>query len=154
MPSYFLRDRAIVRLSATSPDENVGTFLQGLVTNDVERDIPVYAALLSPQGKVLFDFFVEPAYVPIATAKSEVQISPLRWLLPRWWRKADAKLFEPTYEKSGDFLIDCEASQAEALVRRLSMYRLRKRISIKIEPTLGVWWEPNGHKVRSKSTRW
>lgn len=141
MPSYFLRDRAIIRLSPTSAEEDVGAFLQGLVTNDVEQDVCVYTALLSPQGKVLFDFFVEPEYVRIATAKSEVQSSPLSWLLPRWWRKADAKLFEPAYEKSGDFLIDCEASQAEALIRRLSLYRLRKAIAIQLDPTLGVWWD-------------
>lgn len=37
------------------------SFLQGLVTNDVERlapENPLYAALLSPQGKILFDFFI------------------------------------------------------------------------------------------------
>jgi len=33
-------------------------FLQGLVTNDVEQDGLVYAALLSPQGKYLADFFL------------------------------------------------------------------------------------------------
>ncbi|MGF1503029.1 MAG: hypothetical protein ACFBSD_14550, partial [Paracoccaceae bacterium] len=35
--------------------------LQGVVTNDVTRAAPeraVYAALLTPQGKYLFDFFV------------------------------------------------------------------------------------------------
>lgn len=33
-------------------------FLQGLVTNDVEQDGLVYAALLTPQGKYLADFFL------------------------------------------------------------------------------------------------
>lgn len=33
-------------------------FLQDLVTNDVSRDGLIYAALLTPQGKYLFDFFV------------------------------------------------------------------------------------------------
>ena len=38
------------------------TFLQGLITNDVAgaQEGMVYAALLSPQGKYLFDFFVFP----------------------------------------------------------------------------------------------
>ena len=38
-------------------------FLQGLVTNDVDKlkDGLVYAALLSPQGKYLADFFLVPA---------------------------------------------------------------------------------------------
>ena len=49
-------DRAVLR--ADGPE--VRDFLQGLVTNDVRRlDAgPVYAALLSPQGKYLFDFFL------------------------------------------------------------------------------------------------
>jgi folate-binding protein YgfZ len=51
-------DRAVLRVSG--PDAR--DFLQGLVTNDVRRlDAgPVYAALLSPQGKYLFDFFLVP----------------------------------------------------------------------------------------------
>ena len=39
-----------------------------------------------------------------------------------------------------DILIDCEADQAEALVRRLSMYRLRRKIAIAVDPALGVFW--------------
>ncbi|MEN3950839.1 folate-binding protein [Iodidimonas sp. SYSU 1G8] len=37
------------------------SFLQGLISNDVERIAPsqaIYAALLTPQGKFLFDFFI------------------------------------------------------------------------------------------------
>ncbi|MEK9900409.1 MAG: folate-binding protein, partial [Rhodospirillaceae bacterium] len=37
------------------------TFLQGLVSQDMERvrgDMSVYSALLTPQGKFLHDFFV------------------------------------------------------------------------------------------------
>jgi folate-binding protein YgfZ len=52
-------DRTVLRVSG--PDAR--DFLQGLVTNDVRRLVegPVYAALLSPQGKYLFDFFLVPA---------------------------------------------------------------------------------------------
>lgn len=49
-----LADRAVIRLSG----EDVRGFLQGLVTNDVAGDLPVYAGLLTPQGKALFDFIV------------------------------------------------------------------------------------------------
>ncbi len=41
--------------------EDAAGFLQGLLTNDVERLAPGearYAALLSPQGKILFDMLV------------------------------------------------------------------------------------------------
>ena len=61
MSASRLHDRAIVRLSATDNGEDVAAFLQGLVTNDVSADLPVYAALLTPQGKTMFDFFVWPA---------------------------------------------------------------------------------------------
>jgi folate-binding Fe-S cluster repair protein YgfZ len=45
-----------------------------------------------------------------------------------------------TSSGQSDILIDCEADQAEALVRRLSMYRLRRKIAIAIDPALGVFW--------------
>lgn len=40
----------------------------------------------------------------------------------------------------GALLIDCEAEAAEDLVRRLSLYRLRRRIGIAVEPGLAVHW--------------
>ena len=49
-----LADRAILRLSG----EDVRGFLQGLVTSDVAGALPVWAGLLTPQGKCLFDFLV------------------------------------------------------------------------------------------------
>lgn len=55
-PARQLPDRAVLALSG---DDRV-TFLQDLVSSDV-RNLdkgPAYAALLTPQGKYLFDFFV------------------------------------------------------------------------------------------------
>lgn len=52
-----LTERGLLRLSGA----DARTFLQGLMSNDVEgvkADNSVYAALLTPQGKFLFDFFV------------------------------------------------------------------------------------------------
>ena len=97
-----LIDRAIVRLSGPG----VRDFLQGLVTNDVMGDLPVWAGLLTPQGKALFDFIV--------------------------W--ADLE----------DLLIDCESAQAEALARRLKLYRLRLPLTIEIDAELAVHWVPQG----------
>jgi folate-binding protein YgfZ len=54
MAATTLTDRAIVRLSG----EDVRGFLQGLVTSDVSGELPVWAGLLTPQGKCLFDFIV------------------------------------------------------------------------------------------------
>jgi folate-binding protein YgfZ len=62
MPITHLPARGVVEVSGA---DRVG-FLQGLVSNDVTRAVPgaaVWAALLTPQGKWLADFFVhgEPA---------------------------------------------------------------------------------------------
>ncbi len=54
MTATTLPDRAVIRLSG----EDVRGFLQGLVTNDVAGPLPVWAGLLTPQGKTLFDFLV------------------------------------------------------------------------------------------------
>jgi tRNA-modifying protein YgfZ len=52
-----LSDRAVI--SVSGPEAQ--TFLQGLITNDITRletGAPLYASLLTPQGKVLFDFLL------------------------------------------------------------------------------------------------
>jgi len=100
-----LCDRAVLRISPREAGEDVFDFLQGLVTNDVTGDLPVWAALLSPQGKVLFDFLV--------------------------WREGP------------DALIDCEADAADALAKRLSLYRLRRPIDIARDDSLAVHWRPH-----------
>src|ERR1700693_5877987 len=54
-----LRDRGVIEVAGTEAT----CFLQRLITNSV-LDIPKgecrYAGLLTPQGKLLFDFFVVP----------------------------------------------------------------------------------------------
>ncbi len=102
MAETMLSDRALIRLSG----DDVRGFVQGLVTNNVLGDLPVWAGLLTPQGKALFDFFI--------------------------W--ADGE----------DLLIDCEADQAEALIKRLTIYRLRRAITISREEHLAVHWAPRG----------
>ncbi len=55
--AVWLRDRGVVRVSGPE----ASSFLQGVLTNDVETLAPEqarYAALLTPQGKILFDFLV------------------------------------------------------------------------------------------------
>ncbi|HEX4635314.1 MAG TPA: hypothetical protein VH189_03980 [Rhizomicrobium sp.] len=58
MEPAFLDDRAILAISGPQARD----FLQGLVTNDVLGGLApgtgLYTALLSPQGKILFDFLV------------------------------------------------------------------------------------------------
>ena len=102
MANTTLIDRALIRLSG----EDVRGFLQGLVTNDTSGNLPVWAALLSAQGKALFDFLI--------------------------WGDGD------------DLLIDCERDAAGDLAKRLTLYRLRRAITIAREPDLCVHWAPEG----------
>src|SRR5215469_11782525 len=100
MEPVHLKDRAVVALEGAE----ARAFLQGLITNDLDRLAPgqgLYAALLTPQGKILFDFLVA--------------------------------------EGDGAVLLDCVAETVEALVKRLTMYRLRAKIDIAIRPQLAVY---------------
>jgi folate-binding protein YgfZ len=57
MAATTLSDRALLRLSG----EEVRPFLQGLLTNDINAlapERPLWAGLLTPQGKALFDFIL------------------------------------------------------------------------------------------------
>jgi folate-binding protein YgfZ len=53
---YHDKSRQLLRITGSDRQ----SFLQGLVTNDVKKlgDGPIYAALLSAQGKYMFDFFL------------------------------------------------------------------------------------------------
>jgi folate-binding protein YgfZ len=103
MPATTLQDRSVIRLSG--PD--VHSFLQGLVTQDVAGPLPVWAGLLTAQGKCLFDFIV--------------------------WPDGDG------------LLLDCEEEGADDLIKRLSIYRLRRPIAIERDPALAVHWSPDGY---------
>ena len=67
----------------------------------------LYAALLTPQGKILFDFLVT--------------------------------------EGDGALLLDCAADHAEALLKKLTMYRLRAKIEIDASPATGGLCGLEGH---------
>src|SRR5439155_26871643 len=102
MAATTLTDRAVVRLSG----EDVRGFLQGLVTSDVTGPLPVWAGLLTPQGKCLFDFII--------------------------W--ADGE----------HLLLDCEAGASDDLIKRLSVYRLRRPIKIERDASLAVHCSKDG----------
>ncbi|WP_343345311.1 folate-binding protein [Sphingomicrobium sp. XHP0239] len=107
MPATTLIDRAVLRLSG----EGVQPFLDSLVTNRLSPDGPVWAGLLTPQGKTLFDFFV--------------------------WPDGD------------DWLIDVRDDEAEELAKRLTMYRLRRKIEIGRDDDLAVHWSGAGDQGAS-----
>jgi folate-binding protein YgfZ len=54
MAATTLTDRAVIRVSG----EEAPAFLQGLVTSDVTGALPVWAGLLTAQGKCLFDIIL------------------------------------------------------------------------------------------------
>ena len=99
--AHRLKDRAIIALSGA----DTRTLLQGIVTNNVDAATPgkpVYAALLTPQGKILFDFLIVD-------------------------------------DGAGNLLLDCLASAREALMKRLTLYRLRAKVEIKPRDDLAVF---------------
>ena len=53
-----LASRAVIRLAALDLGEDLRGFLQGLVTSDVAGALPVWSALLTPQGKAIADFLI------------------------------------------------------------------------------------------------
>ncbi|MET0747142.1 MAG: folate-binding protein YgfZ [Rhizobium sp.] len=107
MPAVFLNDRSLLRISGADAD----AFLQNLITTDLASlpaDEARPGALLTPQGKILFDFMI--------------------------WRDADG------------FVIETDASQSDALLKRLTMYRLRAAVQIAVADQQGVTllWDDAG----------
>jgi len=97
-PSYtILKHRAVLTLAG--PD--VRSFLQGIVSNDVERvstERALWSAFLTPQGKFLYEFF----------------------LVERPGAEDGATLF----------WLECEAERRADLMRRLKMYKLRAKVEL------------------------
>lgn len=88
MPTARLTVRTVLRIGGSEARD----FLQGLLTNDVTGALPVYAALLTAQGKHLVDLIV--------------------------------------HEGGGELLLDVASSHADALAKRLAMYKLRRAVTI------------------------
>lgn len=94
------QERAVGRGVVEVAGPEARALLQRLVTNDIETLAPAearYAALLTPQGKILVDFFVVSA---------------------------------PTPEEPELFLLDCPKDLAADLAKKLSLYRLRAKVTV------------------------
>lgn len=121
MTPISLEDRAV--LTVDGPD--AAGFLQGLITHDVGLlavGRSLYAGLLSPQGKALFDFHLHAG-------------------------------------DDGAILIDVAADKADALLKRLTMYKLRKAVSLARRDDLAVLasWpdgEPADARTSALGARW
>jgi folate-binding protein YgfZ len=107
MEPAYLDDRAVLAISGPQARD----FLQGLVTNDIVGGLApsngLYTALLSPQGKILFDLLVT--------------------------------------EGDGALLLDVAREQRDALLKKLTMYRLRSKVEIEARHQLGVYVNLVGH---------
>jgi hypothetical protein len=104
---HFDRGRLPGRAAIAVEGPDSAHFLHNLLTADIEHlaeGAASYAALLSPQGKILFDMLV------LRTPQG--------------------------------FLIDCAASQAAALLQRLSLYRLRAKLDVTRRDDLAVSVSP------------
>lgn len=128
MTATRLENRAVVRLTPLDEGESAAQFLQGLLTNDVTGELPAYAALLSAQGKTMFDMIVWPG---------------------------------PPCDQGDTILLDCEAALADDLVKRLSLYRLRRKIAIERDEALAVHWStdtdgshPADPRLAALGSRW
>lgn len=85
-------ERTILRVSGPE----AGPFLQGLVTNDVDRlkDGMVYAALLTPQGKYRADFFLVPSGEDILLDVSSAQVADLKKALMMYKLRSKVEITE------------------------------------------------------------
>lgn len=97
-----LPDRSVIGVKG----EDAEAFLQGLVTNDVlklRQQSGLHTGLLSPQGKILFEFLIAND-IPSAPADGE--------------------------QKPTSFFLDVARDNTTALVKRLSLYKLRARVTV------------------------
>ncbi|GJE15310.1 CAF17-like 4Fe-4S cluster assembly/insertion protein YgfZ [Methylobacterium marchantiae] len=114
MPIALLPDRAVIVIAG----EDATNFLQSVVTCNVETLEPGEArlgCLLTPQGKILFDFLIS---------------------------RADE-----------GFRLDCPAEHASALAKRLTLYRLRAKVTITLDPALGVAAAWDGAETAAETER-
>ena len=85
--------RSVIQITGN----DAATFLQGLITNDIHSasdDKAIYACLLTPQGKFLYEMFI--------------------------------------IGHDGGYLLDVQSNTAEALMKRLKMYKLRSDVTLEM----------------------
>ncbi len=103
-----LQDRSAIRVSGPEARD----FLQNLITQDVavaDANGIAYGALLTPQGKMEYDFFI--------------------------------------YAQGDSYFLECESVRAQELSRRLTLFRLRKKVVIETSAVkvVAAWGAPLPH---------
>lgn len=116
MKTALLEDRSVIVVDGPEAEH----FLQNLITTDLDA-LPAgqarAGALLTPQGKVMFDFVIA--------------------------RRGEAA-----------FSLDCRSAVADDLVRRLTMYKLRAKVTIfkQEQELVAVQWEDDSTGSSSDSS--
>ena len=115
MPIVRFPDRALILVAG----EEAEHFLQNILTTDLSGlagDEARPGALLTPQGKILFDFLVSKA--------------------------------------AGGYRLDCRKDVAPDFARRLTLYRLRAKVTISVEDQalVGAGWEDDSGSSGADST--
>jgi tRNA-modifying protein YgfZ len=120
MKAALLPDRGVVKVAG----DGARNFLHGLVTADILKLRPgtaVFAALLTPQGKIIADFIV--AQAPSAQGNSSDSTGGS----------------SSGSAGDGGFFLDIPRALGKALVERLNLYKLRAKVLIEdLSATLSV----------------
>ncbi|KDO63768.1 hypothetical protein CISIN_1g042318mg [Citrus sinensis] len=150
-----LKSRSVVRFSG--PDTI--KYLQGLLTNDVrkfgepagkrektstlttpnlpyESASPVYAALLTPQGKFLYDLFL---YAP---PPPEEKLDRTGWSGPS----------SGSHDRSVEVFADVDGSVLDELLHTFKKYRLRSKVEIENVAEDFSCWQRFGGKLSENSS--
>ncbi|KAL3647271.1 hypothetical protein CASFOL_008239 [Castilleja foliolosa] len=144
-----LKTRSVIRFKGPETVK----FLQGLVTNDVRSlddpqsagensntpnmpvlEIPpIYAAMLTPQGRFLYDFFL--------------------YRKPRSDEKLDRTGSGPGHDSGGlEIYADVDGSVVDELLETLKRYRLRSKVDIENVAKDYSCWQRFGGTLASKSS--
>jgi tRNA-modifying protein YgfZ len=86
-----LPDRGVISVTGADAEK----LLQGVITNDMELlagQSAIHAGVLSPQGKILFEFFVVKAPDGFCLETARDQVAPLVERLQRYKLRADADI--------------------------------------------------------------
>lgn len=109
-----LTNRGII--SVTGSDSR--DFLQGIISNDITLVSPnktIYAALLTPQGKYLFDFFISQSGEKLLIECEKDRVPDLMKRLRIYKLRADANLVDETETYSIFAIWGDDAAQATGL---------------------------------------
>lgn len=96
MAALTLTDRSVLKISGADADN----FLQGLISNDINKlksDNLLYAAILTPQGKFLYDFFLCRRDDSILLDAASARIDEIAALLKKYMLRRNVALEKTPY---------------------------------------------------------